>query len=152
MNMFHYNITITCAHIGGLIQADWHVLIRNIGLKIKWRLSNNRPFFWSRLTGFRNKRHTTALLLTTVMGLIFSNWYIDGSRIHSFLLNFSNLMYQCVTLSPILACVCSIFFLRFGIAMGSKNQVWSSIVIGPIWKSPATHLFPISLLNTVKMS
>ena len=46
MNLFHYNINITCAHIGGrLIQADWHVLIRNIGLKIEWRLTNNRPFF-----------------------------------------------------------------------------------------------------------
>ena len=34
MNLFHYNINIhviTCAHIGGLIQAEWHVLIRNIG-------------------------------------------------------------------------------------------------------------------------
>ena len=35
----------TCAHIGGLIQAEWHVLIRNIGLKIEWRLTDNRPFF-----------------------------------------------------------------------------------------------------------
>ena len=34
VNLFHYNINITCAHIGGLIQAEWHVLIRNIGLKI----------------------------------------------------------------------------------------------------------------------
>ena len=34
--LFHYNINITCAHIGGLIQAEWHVLIRNIGLKIEW--------------------------------------------------------------------------------------------------------------------
>ena len=33
--LFHYNINITCAHIGGLIQAEWHVLIRNIGLKIE---------------------------------------------------------------------------------------------------------------------
>ena len=45
MNLFHYNINITCAHIGGLIQAEWHVLIRNIGLKIEWRLTDNRPFF-----------------------------------------------------------------------------------------------------------
>ena len=36
---------ITCAHVGGLIQAEWHVLIRNIGLKIEWRLTDNRPFF-----------------------------------------------------------------------------------------------------------
>ena len=35
MNLIHYNINITCVHIGGLIQADWHVLIRNIGLKFK---------------------------------------------------------------------------------------------------------------------
>ena len=34
MNLFHYNINITCAHIGGLIKAEWHVLVRNIGLKI----------------------------------------------------------------------------------------------------------------------
>ena len=40
-----YNINITCAHIGGLIQAEWHVLIRNIGLKIEWRLTDNRPIF-----------------------------------------------------------------------------------------------------------
>ena len=33
--LFHYNINITCAHIGDLIQAEWHVLIRNIGLKIE---------------------------------------------------------------------------------------------------------------------
>ena len=26
MNLCHYNINITCAHIGGLIQAEWHVL------------------------------------------------------------------------------------------------------------------------------
>ena len=45
MNLFHYNINITCAHIGGLIQGEWHVLIINIGLKIEWRLTNNRPFF-----------------------------------------------------------------------------------------------------------
>ena len=45
MNLFHYNINITCAHIGGLIPAEWHVLIRNIGLKIEWRLTDNRPFF-----------------------------------------------------------------------------------------------------------
>ena len=48
MNEFvSYNINITCAHIGGLIQADWHtVLIRNIGLKIECsRLSDNRPLF-----------------------------------------------------------------------------------------------------------
>ena len=35
MTLFHYNINITRAHIGGLIQAEWHVLIRNIGLKIE---------------------------------------------------------------------------------------------------------------------
>ena len=40
-----YNINITCAHIGGLIQAEWHVLIRNIGLKIEWRLTDNRPIY-----------------------------------------------------------------------------------------------------------
>ena len=47
MNLFHYNINITCAHIGGLIQAEWHVLIRNIGLKIEWSiyLTNNLPYF-----------------------------------------------------------------------------------------------------------
>ena len=45
MNLFHYSINITCAHIGGLIQAEWHVLIRNIGLKIEWRLTDNWPFF-----------------------------------------------------------------------------------------------------------
>ena len=45
INLFHYNINVTCAHIGGLIQAEWHVLIRNIGLKIDWRLTDNRPFF-----------------------------------------------------------------------------------------------------------
>ena len=47
MNLFHYNIKITCAHVGGLIQADWHVLIRNmyVGLKIEWRLTDNQPFF-----------------------------------------------------------------------------------------------------------
>ena len=34
-------INVTCAHIGGLIQAEWqHVLIRNIGLKIDWRFNN----------------------------------------------------------------------------------------------------------------
>ena len=27
MNLFHYNIYITCAHIGGLIQAEWHACI-----------------------------------------------------------------------------------------------------------------------------
>ena len=41
MNLFHYNMNITCAHIGGLIQAEWHVLIRNIGLKIEWRLTDH---------------------------------------------------------------------------------------------------------------
>ena len=35
INLFHYNINITCVHIGGLIQAEWHVLIRNTGLKIE---------------------------------------------------------------------------------------------------------------------
>ena len=43
--MFHYNINVKCAHIGGLIQAEWHVLIKNIGLKIEWMLTDNRPFF-----------------------------------------------------------------------------------------------------------
>ena len=45
--LFHYNINITCAHIGDLIQAEWHDCIdkKYIGLKIKWRLTNNRPFF-----------------------------------------------------------------------------------------------------------
>ena len=45
MNLFHYNINIRCARIGGLIQAEWHVLIRNIGLKIAWRLTDNWPCF-----------------------------------------------------------------------------------------------------------
>ena len=45
MKLFHYKINITYAHIGGLIQAEWHVLIRNIDLKIEWRLTDNRPFF-----------------------------------------------------------------------------------------------------------
>ena len=38
MNLFDYNINISCAHIGGLIQAEWHVLIRNIGLQIEYKL------------------------------------------------------------------------------------------------------------------
>ena len=45
MNLFHYNINIACAHIGGLIEAEWHVHSQNIGLKIEWRLTDNRPFF-----------------------------------------------------------------------------------------------------------
>ena len=43
--MFHYNINIACKHSNGLIQAEWHVLMRNKGLKIELRLTDNRPFF-----------------------------------------------------------------------------------------------------------
>ena len=34
----------TCAHIGGIIQAEWHALISYKGLKTEWRLTDNRPF------------------------------------------------------------------------------------------------------------
>ena len=40
-----WTLHVQCAYIGGLIQAEWHVLIKNIGLKIEWRLTDNQPFF-----------------------------------------------------------------------------------------------------------
>ena len=45
INLFHYNINIACKHSNGLIQAEWHVLMRNKGLKIELRLTDNRLFF-----------------------------------------------------------------------------------------------------------
>ena len=76
-HLIHYNINITCAHIDGLIHTEWHVLIRNIGLKIEWRLTDNRTVFWSRLTGFFNNRHTTvtALIWTLEITLCFNIKY-----------------------------------------------------------------------------
>ena len=46
INLFPYNINIACKHSNGLILlVKWHVLIRNKGLEIELRLTDNRPFF-----------------------------------------------------------------------------------------------------------
>ena len=38
-------MNIACKHSNGLIQVKRHVLMRNKGLKIELRLTDNRPFF-----------------------------------------------------------------------------------------------------------
>ena len=61
-NLFHYSINIVCKHSNGLVQAKLPVLMRNKGLKIGLRLTNNRPFFGVGFeTGFGSNRNTTAL-------------------------------------------------------------------------------------------
>ena len=43
-----------------------HVLMRNKGLKIELRLTDNLPFFWGRLTGFGNNWNITALVNNSI--------------------------------------------------------------------------------------